>query len=93
MKNCKVSLLDFVKILISLLIFFVLCMYLCRQNQASNALGSSMMIRMKKFTYMSPARFFTFKLSPKYTSALTNLAVKNQPTNKTTNTCTNKQTK
>ena len=44
------------------------------------------MIRIKKFTYMFPARFFTFKLSPKYTSALTNLERKTTKEINTTKT-------
>ena len=38
-----------------------------------NAPGISTMHKIKKLRYMSPAKFPTFKLIPKYTKAFTNL--------------------
>lgn len=48
-------------------------LYLDIKNQISNAPGTSTTLKMKKFRYMSPAKFPTFKLIPKNTKAFTNL--------------------
>jgi len=43
------------------------------KNQINRAPGISTRDKMKKFRYMSPAKFPTFKLIPKKTNAFTNL--------------------
>ena len=47
--------------------------YLDIKNMSINAPGISTMHKIKKLRYMSPAKFPTFKLIPKYTKAFTNL--------------------
>lgn len=43
------------------------------KNQSINAPGISTITKMKKLRYISPAKFPTFRLIPKYTKAFTNL--------------------